>query len=330
MPYHFKPSETIPDAVKRIISEEIDSAVEQLENGPRNQRDEAVHEARKSLKKIRGMLRLIQPEIGRGFYKRENGLLRDVGRKLSVIRDAGAIIEVFEDLAARYQKELAPAAVGGVRRGLKKAKTETEKELKIDEVIGETLHALGQARERLGDLQIDSDGWDTIAPGFRKYYRLGRVAMEQAGEEKTPEAYHEWRKRAKDHWYHVRLLEKSWDEKAELYESSLKELETSLGDDHNLVVLRQRFEKEPDSYGGQEVVQLWLGLIDRRAEELRSDAARIGNGVYCLKPRKREGEFARLWEARKTQDTKKVGPGIPRKSSTSAKIVQPRASRRAS
>ncbi|MBV9443209.1 MAG: CHAD domain-containing protein [Acidobacteriaceae bacterium] len=329
MPYHFKPSETVTDAVKRIISEEIDSAVEQLKRTG-NQRDEAVHEARKSLKKIRGMLRLIQPEVGRGFYKRENGLLRDVGRKLSEIRDAGAIIEVFDDLATRYQKELTPTAQGDVRRGLKKAKAETEKELKIDEVIRETIHALGEARQRLGGLRIDSDGWNTIASGFRKYYRLGRAAMERAGDEKTPEAYHEWRKRAKDHWYHVRLLEKSWDEKAGTYEGSLKELETTLGDDHNLVVLRQRLEKEPNLYGGHDPVQLWLGLIDRRAEELRGESGRIGSGVYCLKPRKREGEFARLWEVWKAENGKTAGPGIPRKSSNSAKIVQPRASRRAS
>jgi CHAD domain-containing protein len=329
MAYHFKPSETVTDAVKRIISEEIDSAAEQLKKTG-NQRDEAVHEARKSLKKIRGMLRLIQPEIGRGFYKRENGLFRDVGRKLSEIRDAGAIIEVFDDLAARYQKELTPAAPAVVRRALKKVKAETEKELKIDEVVSETIHALGEARERLAGLHIKSDGWDTIGSGFRKYYRLGRAAMEQAGEEKTPEAYHEWRKRAKDHWYHVRLLEKSWDEKAGTYEGSLKDLETALGDDHNLVVLRQRLKKEPDLYGGHDAVQLWLGVIDRRAEELRGESARIGNGVYCLKPRKRESEFARLWEAWKAEDGEKAAPGIPRKSSNSAKIVQPRASRRAS
>ena len=44
-----------------------------------------------------------------------------------------------------------------------------------------------------------------------------------------PERCHEWRKRAKDHWYHIRLVEDLWTEVMEGYEKSLKDLETVAG-----------------------------------------------------------------------------------------------------
>jgi len=53
-----------------------------------------------------------------------------------------------------------------------------------------------------------------------------------------PENYHEWRKRVKEHWYHVRLLEVTVADGG--YEKSLKELETALGEDHNLVLLQEK------------------------------------------------------------------------------------------
>ncbi len=330
MPYHFKAAETVSNAIKRIIAEEVDSAMERLGAHNGKERDEAVHEARKSLKKIRGVLRLIQPEIGRGFYRRENGRIRDVARRLSEIRDAGAIIEVFEDLSARFKSELHASVVAAARRGLHKAKAETEESANVDEVIGETIAALAHARKRLADVQLGADGWDAIGPGFRKYYRLGRAAMDQAGQEETPEAYHEWRKRAKDHWYHVRLLEKLWNENVEAHESSLKTLETALGDDHNLFVLKQRFTDDPDRYGARDAVRQWTDLADRRSGELRKEAMDVGGRIYGPKPARVEKQFAELWEVWKADKSEKSPAAIPRKTSNSAKIVQPRATRRAS
>ena len=54
MAYRFKKNETIPHAVKRVFVEEIDWAVGQL--GKEEDRIKAVHEARKSIKKIRSLL----------------------------------------------------------------------------------------------------------------------------------------------------------------------------------------------------------------------------------------------------------------------------------
>jgi len=56
-------------------------------------------------------------------------------------------------------------------------------------------------------------------------------------------------RRVKDHWYHARLLENMWAQVMNGYEESLKDLETRLGDDHNLVVLYDVVGQPPSTMG---------------------------------------------------------------------------------
>ena len=61
MAYHLESGETVPEGIRRVIREEIESAAGQLAGKGDPNRDEAIHEARKSVKKIRGALRLVRP-----------------------------------------------------------------------------------------------------------------------------------------------------------------------------------------------------------------------------------------------------------------------------
>jgi hypothetical protein len=95
--YRFKLGEPVPEGIKRIVREEIEAAVRHLSGQGKPDRDEAIHEARKNVKKIRGVLRLMRPELGE-IYRLENTHFRDIGRQLSQFRDAGAMIETFDAL----------------------------------------------------------------------------------------------------------------------------------------------------------------------------------------------------------------------------------------
>ena len=48
MASHLKAGESVPDEIRRIACEELDSAATQLSGSGEKNRDEAVHEARKS------------------------------------------------------------------------------------------------------------------------------------------------------------------------------------------------------------------------------------------------------------------------------------------
>ena len=64
MAYQLRSDESVPEGMGRIVREEFKSAAGQLKSRNGAKRDEAIHQARKSIKKIRGVLRLVQPELG--------------------------------------------------------------------------------------------------------------------------------------------------------------------------------------------------------------------------------------------------------------------------
>ena len=82
-----------------------------------------------------------------------------------------------------------------------------------------------------------------------------------------------------------------------VHEASLKNLETWLGDDHNLVVLRDKLENKPEDYGDEKDIQHFLALADQYQKELREKAMSLGQRVYEQKPRQFAKNIAKLWDA---------------------------------
>ncbi len=300
MSYRLKASESVAEGIQRVVLEEIDSAIKELNHGNSKKRDEAIHEARKSIKKIRGVLKLMRPELG-PVYASENARLRGAGQKLSEIRDAGAIIEVFTSLLDKYKESLRPDALTSIRRGLEKSKRETEQAANVEKVMQRAISTLHGAARRVKTWPLKADGFQAIAPGLEETYRRSRKAMSTAEKHPLPENYHEWRKRVKDHWYHVRLLESLWTDVMQAHEASLKNLETWLGDDHNLVVLCGKLHDEPEKYGEANDVQLCLTLAGQHQKELRENAMSLGERVYEEKPRQFTRKMSDLWDAWRRQ-----------------------------
>ena len=70
--YCLQAKETISAGIKRMVWEQTDRAIGQLTEGTGENRNNAVHDARKCFKKIRSILRLIRGEIGEDVFRREN------------------------------------------------------------------------------------------------------------------------------------------------------------------------------------------------------------------------------------------------------------------
>ena len=147
MPYRLKPSEPVPDGIKRVVLEEIEAAQDQLSRHSKN-RDEAIHEARKSVKKIRGAIRLVEPELG-AIYREENRRLGELGRKLSELRDAAAVIETFDAVVAEYRDSLQENALRSVRLMLDKSKRETERTFGIQKTVSGAMATLRATAKRV-------------------------------------------------------------------------------------------------------------------------------------------------------------------------------------
>ena len=77
MPYRLTHGERVAQGIRRIAAEEIDSAIAHLRAEDESLRDEGIHEARKSIKKLRGIVRLLMPGLGEAG-SRDNIALRNL------------------------------------------------------------------------------------------------------------------------------------------------------------------------------------------------------------------------------------------------------------
>lgn len=296
MAYHLKSGEPVAAGIKRMAKEELQSAADQLSGKAGATRDEAIHEARKSIKKVRGVLRLMRRELG-ASYQEESAQLRVIGRTLSEFRDAGAIIETFDSLKQKFGDELGRRSLASIRHGLIRRKEEAEEEANLDQVLRQMAASLRAAGKRVKMWPLKNAGFKAMAPGLEQTYRRGQQALASAQKHPSPPSYHQWRKRVKDHWYHVRLLENIWTDVMLAYEKSLKDVETWLGEDHNLAVLREKIDAEPRFYGNKKDIAFVLDRIGKFQKELRDNAVSLGERAYEDKPRQFTLHMKHLWEA---------------------------------
>ncbi len=326
MAYRFKAKEPVPAGIRRIVGEEIDSARALLAREAGSGKDEAVHEARKSVKKVRGVLRLVRPVL-RPTYRAENKHFRSVGHQLSELRDAAALLEIFDQLAKKYSGILNEKIAAEIRRGLEQEKGDIEQRLDVGKVVERATGALESAHSRLQNWPLKDDGFAALAPGLKQTYRRGRRALKTARKKQDAISYHDFRKRVKDHWYHVRLLEGIWTEVMRARETSLKELETWLGDDHNLAVLREKLEANPHHFGGAKNVDACLTVVAQFQRELREQAKALGERLYEEKP----GGFARgvghLWKTWQ-KDSDAISATAPEQPQQPAKKLPARAGKK--
>lgn len=296
MAYRLKRREFVPEGVKRIAREEIRSAVQYLRGKGGISRDEAIHEARKSIKKARALLRLVRPELGE-FYASESARLRDAGEKLSRLRDLGALITTFDELRKGRGKTLGKVSLTAIRRTLVLHKKHVEAEMGVQELMHALAASLGLTLRSVPHWPLKTDGFAALEPGLKKTFRAGKKAFGVLNKHASREKFHEWRKRVKDHWYHVRLVENLWTDVMKGYEQTLKELEDALGEDLNLAILRDRILPASGPQGERRAVDRVVKAIDESRKELRKRALAIGRRVYAEKPRQFSRQMGQLWDA---------------------------------
>jgi CHAD domain-containing protein len=281
--YRLRDKESLGEGMRRIALGRIDHALDELRGGA-DDRAAAVHEARKDLKKLRAVVRLVRDEIGDELYREQNARFRDLGRKLSGARDAQVRLETLDELIE--QTRLEPGSVSGLCDGLESERAR-QAEIASDELLEGVAAELDAEREEIASWPVEGEDWNIVGPGLKRIYRRGRNRFEDVVVEPSTENLHEWRKRAKDLWYGFRILRPAWTPVMEDYTDAADRLSDLLGDDHDLAVLAATARDRAGAFNGDGLEQLLEAVGERRAE-LQSEAIPMGRRLYAEKP----GAFA--------------------------------------
>jgi CHAD domain-containing protein len=298
--YRLRADEPEAEGVRRIALGRVDSAIGELSERTGDDFSAAIHEARKDLKKVRAVLRLVRDELGADPYRAQNARFRDAGRLLSGARDAEVKLGTLASLEEHYGDALDRAHLTAYRAVLSSDRDRAEASADEDSQghLAEALRELESARSDVEDWPLESRGWDLFAGGLGRSYVRGRRAFQAIAQDPTDENVHEWRKRVKDLWYHLRILRGIRPEFTEPAAEEAHELSDLLGDHHDLTVLRQDLEDRKDELGGAAPTAVLAGAIARRQDELLEPALTLGNRRYAEKRKafvKRLGGYWGSW-----------------------------------
>lgn len=294
MKFELSPNESVSDGIRRTVTAEIQKALDHSKIDARAKDEDqvvAVHEVRKCFKRIRAALRLVRGELGEHVYRAENSCFRDAARPLTELRDAQVLVATLDNLRIHPPPTtLRQCLVDGEQAVTRKLLLEGHAFEGVQEVARE---ALG----RVPTWKIERDGWGALEDGARRVYRAGRDALALAEDSPTVEHLHELRKQAKYLWHVLQLLGSGRSGRDEGLEERAHELSRSLGDDHDLAVLRQTLEVDPAAYGLDATREPLFSIIAHRREELRAQSLFLAGKLYSVRPRDFADRIATYWKA---------------------------------
>jgi CHAD domain-containing protein len=265
----------LKEGLLRIIDGLVQEAIDRIRQSGCEKSDD-IHFVRVTIKRLRAILHLYQPVIGVKAYTHNNARLGKAAHKLSSARDADVVEETLGTLInSDHMKKGSNGRIHFI--GINNRSN-------IDIDIGAVTDALESTVRSLHRARISGTGWEAIEPGLTNVYRRSCQRMKKACTSGRDEAFHQWRISAKQLYYGLELLEPIAGTHIRRTITSLTKLQKKIGDEHDLMVLKETILANRDAFGTSKAVKKILELIKRRSKKLRRAAISLGKTVLCEEP----------------------------------------------
>jgi hypothetical protein len=110
-------------------------------------------------------------------------------------------------------------------------------------------------------------------------YRLGRLSMKTALEDEEPELLHEWRKQAKYHALHARLLRLTFPDMLDQRVAAVRDLAGLLGEAQDIEVVIG------GTKGWREAPRGFRDVLEARRKAMVTGARATGAALFAEKPK---------------------------------------------
>jgi CHAD domain-containing protein len=273
--------------LRRMALGQLDLAIELLSDNANTPEEQAIHDTRKALKRLRALLRLLRSELGAQQFAQEYGILRDAARRLAGARDAQVMLSTLDVLFTRHPRKLARRrALIGLRELLVAERAAAAQRALGDGLTrAEVLDELRGLRERVKRWSLpERPSIAVVESDLQRLYGQGRQRHKRAAKGKDgTRALHEWRKRVKDLRYAAEMLGLPLARRAD----TLGEL---LGEEHDLALLAALLPAPGyapfEDKRGKQARKALRKQIARRRRRLRKRTMREGERLYRRKPKK--------------------------------------------
>ena len=282
MGFRLKLREPLADGLKRVFREQIDAAL-RLCRHPAKQRGVTVHEVRKHLKKLRAAMRLAVGEVGKNQHAREDRCVREIGRLVSDLRDAQVRLQTLVQLRDEANKKSEENPFPRLEELLSLERESFS--AAFDGWQKQAIPKLERAGERLAKWPLDRISWKQICGAVEKIYKHGQRGLAKTIKKPVPENFHAWRKRVKDLWYQLRILQPLNRVVLEEMAHDAEVLGELLGLQHDFDFLMERLEKESGDEALRDELAHLQKLIRKRGRRLCRDALELGRRFYAEPPK---------------------------------------------
>jgi CHAD domain-containing protein len=250
-----------------------------------------VHDLRKTLKRWRALLRLVEPFLG-DEARRLRGQARDQARELSGARDAQSAIEALDDLAESGGK-LSARTIASIRGRLDAIRLSAEAG-SINEADRERLRtALDAAGTSVSAWDLETLTFADFARELAKTYERLREESPKDWSKAEPDTLHELRTVVVAHRYQMELVEPLWPKFGKLWVAEAQRLRDRLGAFQDLSVLTGFTVPHG-------ALAPWRSrltpLILNRQEKHAKAAQRIASRLLAEKPKAFRRRLEALWK----------------------------------
>jgi septation ring formation regulator EzrA len=266
------PHDPLARGIRRVARKEADVALAIVAHAhPLS--EPHVHALRKSLKRLRALMKLIEDP------RRKR--LRRSSAALAPLRDVDVVRSTLKTLVSEEPRLMPAHTLTEVKRQLRHLHQERVKACKDERTIRKVEKAVRDAASRLAEWRPAARGFASCRPGLVRAHRRCRRALVRAASSRLDVDFHEWRKRLSVVRDHLALIAPPGSEmQAEAL--ALDRAVTSLGDDHNLVVLRDILERLSTEQRAVIDLSRLHRSVAKRQRQLHQDAL-TGASETCLR-----------------------------------------------
>ena len=306
MPYKFKIDEPVEKGFRRIAREQLDASLAELA-GPQVGAI-GVHECRKSLKRLRALVRLASDAIGNAKAGRRTKALGEIAKLLSARRDQTVMLQTIGKLAVEVPD--AADAFAPLNAGLPAHAGDQSAALDVDIAARARLLLLQEAK-KFARMQFGKRGFAALEGGLEKSYRQARKATKYAYDEPTDENFHNLRKAVQWHWRQMSLLARAWPDEFAVRGSAARELSQLLGDDHDLAMLIGAASTAADMSVEQK--EAAVALCQRQQQVLRATAEFRAKRLFAETPQAFIKRVSAYWRYSRSLDPRVDVPAPARR-----------------
>jgi CHAD domain-containing protein len=279
--------QALPAVARDILNKARDAITD-----PEKTSDEAIHDFRKSIKRWRSFLRLIEPHFGDGADNLRASA-RDTAKKLGGARDLRSTLDAVEDIreSAYELNDRALETITGRIREMQIAAGKSE--------IGasdraEIANEVSRWLTTISLWPFSGIEFPEISKSLTNGYRRARKARPGNWSEAGEEDLHEFRRRTIDHRYQMEFVEPLWPRMAKIWVDEAQRLRDALGRHRDLALLQAmagphqplaRFRSRLTS------------AIARRQKDHLAQAEKIASRVFAEKPHAFQARLDKLWLA---------------------------------